>query len=152
MSQEGNAAATAKLATGERPDCLPNHLHELRSGRRRSLEGEVEVADGWRLRWPHGVGKHSEAHDTTRGGGDGGTVGGEGGEGKDESTGGVGAALDFATLMGRMKTIPRSGWVYHRISARVESIADHTFRVALMAMAAAHTHNQRPHLARHPAP
>lgn len=36
-----------------------------------------------------------------------------------------------------MKTSPRSGWVYYGVGPRVESIADHTFRVALMALVAA---------------
>jgi len=40
--------------------------------------------------------------------------------------------LKFLTESGKLKTIPRSGWVLRGVK-NPESIAEHTFRVALMA-------------------
>lgn len=42
-------------------------------------------------------------------------------------------AIDFATLIGRLKTTPRTGWVRRGVP-RYESVADHSWRVAAMTL------------------
>jgi putative hydrolase of HD superfamily len=42
------------------------------------------------------------------------------------------AAVDFARLIGRLKTTPRTGWVRRGVP-RYESVADHSWRVAALA-------------------
>jgi len=43
--------------------------------------------------------------------------------------------LDFVSSLGRVKMIPRSGWISHGISLQeVESVADHSFSTAVLAM------------------
>ncbi|KAK4263724.1 hypothetical protein QN277_029101 [Acacia crassicarpa] len=58
-----------------------------------------------------------------------------------ESNPSVGSAnspsvIDFLTLCGRLKTTKRKGWVNHGIRG-AESIADHMYRMAIMALIAA---------------
>lgn len=43
-------------------------------------------------------------------------------------------------LLGRLKTIPRTGWTRYAAITRPESIADHSFRAATMAMFLAEQH------------
>jgi putative hydrolase of HD superfamily len=43
------------------------------------------------------------------------------------------AALEFASLIGRLKTTPRTGWVRRGV-ARWESVADHSWRVAALSL------------------
>jgi putative hydrolases of HD superfamily len=43
------------------------------------------------------------------------------------------SAIDFATLIGRLKTTPRTGWVRRGVP-RYESVADHSWRVAAMTL------------------
>ncbi|KAA0147598.1 hypothetical protein FNF27_06289 [Cafeteria roenbergensis] len=45
-------------------------------------------------------------------------------------------AVDFATAAGRLKLTVRSGWVQHGVPG-AESVADHSHRVALLALAGA---------------
>ena len=52
------------------------------------------------------------------------------------ATAGGRAAISFYQLVSKMKTTPRTGWVNHGVPAP-ESIADHSYRVAMMAMVAA---------------
>ena len=47
-------------------------------------------------------------------------------------------AVDFLHLTQALKTTPRTGWVNHGVDAP-ESIADHMYRMSLMAMVAART-------------
>ncbi|MGP8068259.1 MAG: HD domain-containing protein [Candidatus Bathyarchaeia archaeon] len=43
--------------------------------------------------------------------------------------------LDFVSSLGRVKMIPRSGWISHGISLQdVESVADHSFSTTVLAM------------------
>ena len=43
--------------------------------------------------------------------------------------------LDFVSSIGRVKMIPRSGWISHRINLQeVESVADHSFSTTVLAM------------------
>lgn len=46
----------------------------------------------------------------------------------------VGRLLDFFLLSGRLKTEPRKGWVEKLRVREPESVADHSYRAALMAM------------------
>jgi len=49
------------------------------------------------------------------------------------------ALARFLRRVGRLKTLPRTGWLDRGVSpAEAESVADHTFRVALLAWLAAH--------------
>jgi putative hydrolase of HD superfamily len=43
------------------------------------------------------------------------------------------AALEFASLIGRLKTTPRTGWVRRGVP-RYESVADHSWRVAALSL------------------
>src|SRR5208337_218010 len=43
--------------------------------------------------------------------------------------------LDFVSSLGRIKMIPRSGWISHGVSLQdVESVADHSFSTTVLAM------------------
>ncbi len=43
--------------------------------------------------------------------------------------------LDFMSSLGRVKMIPRSGWISHGVSLQdVESVADHSFSTTVLAM------------------
>lgn len=39
-------------------------------------------------------------------------------------------AVDFVQLLGGLKTVLRQGWVDRRVPARIESVADHSWRMA----------------------
>jgi hypothetical protein len=52
-------------------------------------------------------------------------------------------AINFLHLTQSLKTTPRTGWVNHGVD-KPESIADHMYRMSLMAMVAA---KEMPHLA-----
>ena len=42
--------------------------------------------------------------------------------------------IDFFSIVGKLKRTPRTGWTkYPEITSQVESVADHSFRIALMA-------------------
>jgi len=42
--------------------------------------------------------------------------------------------IDFLSIVGKLKRTPRTGWTkYPEITSQVESVADHSFRIALMA-------------------
>ena len=44
-------------------------------------------------------------------------------------------SLDFVSSLGKLKMIPRSGWISHGISLQdVESVADHSFSTTVLAM------------------
>jgi len=44
-------------------------------------------------------------------------------------------SLDFVSSLGKVKMIPRSGWISHGISLQeVESVADHSFSTTVLAM------------------
>jgi putative hydrolase of HD superfamily len=45
-------------------------------------------------------------------------------------------AIDFLTLSRGLKTQPRTGWVRQEAGPRIESVADHSWRISLMAMVA----------------
>ena len=42
-------------------------------------------------------------------------------------------ALDFFRLVGKLKTTPRTGWVNNEVTSP-ESIADHMYRMSMLAM------------------
>merc|ERR1711916_302961 len=42
--------------------------------------------------------------------------------------------LPFLRLAGQLKRVPRTGWLHSGVRAPVESVADHSWRVALMAL------------------
>jgi len=44
--------------------------------------------------------------------------------------------IDFLTMAGGLKTTPRTGWVMQEAGPRIESVADHSWRIGLMAMVA----------------
>ena len=46
-------------------------------------------------------------------------------------------AIDFLTLSRGLKTTPRTGWIRQEAGPRIESVADHSWRISLMAMIAA---------------
>jgi putative hydrolases of HD superfamily len=50
-----------------------------------------------------------------------------------ESSAATKKAVEFARLIGRLKTTPRTGWVRHGVP-RYESVADHSWRVAAMSL------------------
>jgi putative hydrolases of HD superfamily len=50
-----------------------------------------------------------------------------------DQTSPVAKAVEFAHLIGRLKTTPRTGWVRRGVP-RYESVADHSWRVAALAM------------------
>jgi putative hydrolase of HD superfamily len=43
------------------------------------------------------------------------------------------AAIEFANLIGKLKTVPRTGWVRRNVP-RYESVADHSWRVAALSL------------------
>mmetsp|Transcript_9935 Transcript_9935/g.18126 ORF Transcript_9935/g.18126 Transcript_9935/m.18126 type:complete len:265 (+) Transcript_9935:86-880(+) len=45
-------------------------------------------------------------------------------------------AIDFMTVARGLKTTPRTGWVRQEAGPRIESVADHSWRITLMAMVA----------------
>ena len=47
---------------------------------------------------------------------------------------------DFLGVVGRLKRVPRTGWVRHGVKD-VESVAAHMYRMAVLAYVAAHVHN-----------
>jgi len=49
----------------------------------------------------------------------------------------VGRTIDFLTMARGLKTTPRTGWVRQKAGPRIESVADHSWRISLMAMVAA---------------
>ena len=44
--------------------------------------------------------------------------------------------IDFLTMARGLKTTPRTGWVMQEAGPRIESVADHSWRIGLMAMVA----------------
>lgn len=44
--------------------------------------------------------------------------------------------LDFAFILGKLKTLQRTGWVIHKVP-NPESVAEHSFRMAVLAMVVA---------------
>ncbi|XP_035152518.3 5'-deoxynucleotidase HDDC2 isoform X1 [Callithrix jacchus] len=46
---------------------------------------------------------------------------------------GARSLLQFLRLMGQLKRVPRTGWVYRNVQ-RPESVSDHMYRMAIMAM------------------
>eukprot|EP00980_Cylindrotheca_fusiformis_P012160 scaffold2939_cov123-Cylindrotheca_fusiformis.AAC.4 len=48
-------------------------------------------------------------------------------------------AIDFLTMSRHLKTQPRTGWVRQEAGPRIESIADHSWRISLMAMVAGYS-------------
>lgn len=42
--------------------------------------------------------------------------------------------LPFALLAGQLKLTPRTGWVHSLVPGRIESVAEHSWRVALLAL------------------
>ena len=53
-----------------------------------------------------------------------------------------GGLVDFLGVVGRLKRLPRTGWVRHGVRD-VESVAAHMYRMAVLAYVAAHVHNAR---------
>ncbi|XP_028579162.1 5'-deoxynucleotidase HDDC2 isoform X1 [Podarcis muralis] len=45
----------------------------------------------------------------------------------------MGSLLQFLKLVGQLKRVPRTGWVYRNV-ANPESVSDHMYRMAIMAM------------------
>ncbi|XP_020646398.2 5'-deoxynucleotidase HDDC2 [Pogona vitticeps] len=45
----------------------------------------------------------------------------------------MGSLLQFLKLVGQLKRVPRTGWVYRKV-ANPESVSDHMYRMAIMAM------------------
>lgn len=43
--------------------------------------------------------------------------------------------LPFLHVAGGLKRVPRSGWVHSKVPCRIESVADHSWRVAVLALA-----------------
>lgn len=43
------------------------------------------------------------------------------------------SAIEFFRVLGRLKTLKRTGWVNHRVNLP-ESVADHMYRMSVMAM------------------
>ena len=46
------------------------------------------------------------------------------------------SCVDFLTLARGLKTTPRTGWVRQEAGPKIESVADHSWRISLMAMVA----------------
>lgn len=44
------------------------------------------------------------------------------------------SAIDFLTLARGLKTTPRTGWIRQEANPKIESVADHSWRIALMAL------------------
>ncbi|XP_003479773.1 5'-deoxynucleotidase HDDC2 isoform X1 [Cavia porcellus] len=55
------------------------------------------------------------------------------------SSGGPRQLLQFLRLVGRLKRVPRTGWVYRNVE-NPESVSDHMYRMALMAMVTRDAH------------
>ncbi|KAG7347768.1 HD superfamily hydrolase [Nitzschia inconspicua] len=53
----------------------------------------------------------------------------------------VSGAIDFFTVARGLKTTPRTGWVRQEAGPRIESVADHSWRITVMAMVAASSDN-----------
>ena len=53
------------------------------------------------------------------------------------SSSSTGSIVDFLTVARGLKTTLRTGWVRQEASPRIESVADHSWRISLMAMVAA---------------
>ncbi|XP_030345815.1 HD domain-containing protein 2 isoform X2 [Strigops habroptila] len=51
------------------------------------------------------------------------------------ASGGGSGLLPFLRLLGQLKRVPRTGWVYRNV-AKPESVADHMYRMAVMALVA----------------
>jgi putative hydrolase of HD superfamily len=47
------------------------------------------------------------------------------------------STIDFLTMARGLKTTPRTGWIRQKAGPRIESVADHSWRISLMAMVAA---------------
>ncbi|KAF7667774.1 hypothetical protein LDENG_00048540 [Lucifuga dentata] len=50
-----------------------------------------------------------------------------------EKTAGTGNVLQFMKLIGQLKRVPRTGWVYRNVK-QPESVSDHMYRMAMMAL------------------
>ncbi|KAG7368428.1 HD superfamily hydrolase [Nitzschia inconspicua] len=59
----------------------------------------------------------------------------------DPSPSDVSGAIDFFTVARGLKTTPRTGWVRQEAGPRIESVADHSWRITVMAMVAASSDN-----------
>ncbi len=46
------------------------------------------------------------------------------------------STIDFLTMARGLKTTPRTGWIRQKAGPRIESVADHSWRISLMAMVA----------------
>lgn len=46
------------------------------------------------------------------------------------------SAIDFLTLARGLKTTPRTGWIRQEAGPQIESVADHSWRIALMSLVA----------------
>lgn len=56
------------------------------------------------------------------------------GDGEEERMSQTKNTIDFLSICGKLKQTKRTGWTkYKEITSRVESVADHSFRIALMA-------------------
>lgn len=51
------------------------------------------------------------------------------------------STIDFLTVARGLKTTPRTGWIRQKAGPRIESVADHSWRMSLMAMVAASSAN-----------
>ncbi|XP_064365012.1 5'-deoxynucleotidase HDDC2 isoform X2 [Dromaius novaehollandiae] len=49
------------------------------------------------------------------------------------AAGGVAGLLQFLRLVGQLKRVPRTGWVYRNVE-KPESVSDHMYRMAVMAL------------------
>jgi putative hydrolase of HD superfamily len=49
------------------------------------------------------------------------------------------SAIDFLTLARGLKTTPRTGWIRQEAGPKIESVADHSWRIALMSLVASTT-------------
>ncbi|XP_015669653.1 HD domain-containing protein 2 [Protobothrops mucrosquamatus] len=49
------------------------------------------------------------------------------------AAGAMGNLLQFLKLVGQLKRVPRTGWVYRKVN-NPESVSDHMYRMAIMAM------------------
>lgn len=54
----------------------------------------------------------------------------------DKSKSSARSVIDFLTISRGLKTQPRTGWVRQEANSRIESVADHSWRISLMAMVA----------------
>jgi len=51
------------------------------------------------------------------------------------------STIDFLSMARGLKTTPRTGWIRQKAGPRIESVADHSWRMSLMAMVAASSWN-----------